>query len=199
MYKVFVNDKPIILTDSLKKSNNYNVYIFKDIVVDEILHKLKKGRLKGVNLFCDNLEKDWKAFKQHFKVVSAGGGLVLNQKNEMLFIYRLGIWDLPKGRIEKGETIEETAVREVEEECGVKNLTLEKPLITTYHLFFMDDIQQMKITHWFLMKTNFQEKLTPQLEEGITKVEFKNKTQTSLALQNTYANIKLVLDSYNQL
>ena len=99
---------------------------------------------------------------------------------------------------EIGETIEETAVREVEEECGVAGLILEKPLITTYHLFFMDDIQQLKITHWFLMKTDFQEKLTPQLEEGITKVVFKNETQVQQAKQNTYANIKLVLDAYKQ-
>ncbi|MDG1953589.1 MAG: NUDIX domain-containing protein [Polaribacter sp.] len=198
MYKVFVNDKPIILTDSLKKNNNFRVYLFKDVVVDEILHKLKRGNSKGVNLFCANLERDWKTFKKHFKVVSAAGGLVLNPDNEILFIYRLGIWDLPKGRIEIGETIEETAVREVEEECGVAGLILEKPLITTYHLFFMDDIQQLKITHWFLMKTDFQEKLTPQLEEGITKVVFKNETQVQQAKQNTYANIKLVLDAYKQ-
>ena len=199
MYKVFVNDKPIILTDSLKKNNNYRVYIFKDIVVDEILHKLKRGNSKGVNLFCANLEKDWKTFKKHFRVVSAAGGLVLNPKKEILFIYRLGFWDLPKGRIEKGETIEQTSVREVEEECGVANLVIVKPLIITYHLFFMDDIQQLKITHWFLMNTDYQEKLTPQLEEGITKVAFKNEAQVNDAVQNTYANIKLVLDSYKQL
>lgn len=199
MYKVFVNDKPIILTDSLKKNNNYRVYIFKDIVVDEILHKLKRGNSTGINLFCANLERDWKTFKKHFKVVSAAGGLVLNPNREILFIQRLGIWDLPKGRIETGETIEETAVREVEEECGVNGLIIINPLITTYHLFFMDDIMQLKITHWFLMETNFQEKLTPQLEEGITKVEFKNETQVNDSMQNTYANIKLVLDSYKQL
>ncbi len=199
MYKVFVNDKPIILTDSLKKDNNYRVYIFKDVVVDEILHKLKKSKTKGVNLFCTNLENDWKAFKKNFKVVSAGGGLVLNTNKEILFIYRLDTWDLPKGRIEKGETIEQTAVREVEEECGVKELVLVQPLITTYHLFFMNSIQQLKITHWFLMTTNFQEKLTPQLEEGITKVEFKNEAETQLALQNTYANIRLVLESFKAL
>ena len=198
MYKVFVNDKPIILTDSLKKDNNFRVYLFKDVVVDEILHKLKRGKSKGVNLFCANLEKDWTTFKNHFKVVSAAGGLVLNPNKEILFIHRLGIWDLPKGRIEEGETIEETAVREVEEECGVEGLILEKPLITTYHLFFMDNIQQLKITHWFLMKTDFQEKLTPQLEEGITKVAFKNEAEVYEARQNTYANIQLVLDAYKQ-
>jgi len=199
MYKVFVNDKPIILTDSLKKNNNYRIYIFKDIVVDEILHTLKRGNSKGVNLFCANLERDWKTFKKYFKVVSAAGGLVLNPNNEILFIQRLGIWDLPKGKIEKGETIEETAVREVEEECGVNGLIIENSLITTYHLFFMNDIMQLKITHWFLMETNFQEKLTPQLEEGITKVEFKNEAQVNDAMQNTYANIKLVLNAYKQL
>ena len=121
------------------------------------------------------------------------------QKKEILFIYRLGTWDLPKGRIEKGESIEQTAVREVEEECGVKELTIIQPLITTYHLFYMNDVQQLKITYWFLMKTDFREKLIPQLEEGITKVEFKNEVQADIAMQNTYANIRLVLESFKAL
>jgi len=196
MYKVFVNDKPIILTDSLKNDNNYPVYIFNEVVIDEIIHKLKRGNTNGVNLFCSNLTSDWATFKKEFKVVYAAGGLVTNPNKEILFIYRSNVWDLPKGRTEKGESIEETAVREVEEECGAENLELIKPLLITHHLFYMDNIQQMKITHWFLMKADFQKNLKPQLEEGITKVLFKNNHEVQQAMKNTYANIKLVLDAY---
>jgi len=196
MYKVFVNDKPIILTDSLKNTNNFPVYIFNEVVVAEILHKLKRGKTTGINLFCENLEKDWLTFQKEFKVVYAGGGLVTNPNKEILFIYRSNVWDLPKGRVEEGESIEETAVREVEEECGAEELKLIKPLLVTHHLFYMDKIQQMKVTHWFLMEADFQKNLKPQLEEGITKVLFKNKDEVQEAMKNTYANIKLVLDMY---
>ncbi|NVK53407.1 MAG: NUDIX domain-containing protein [Flavobacteriaceae bacterium] len=199
MYKVFINDKPIILTDSLKKTNNFPVYIFNETVIDEILHKLIKGNAKGINLFCANLEMAWKKFQRNFAVVVAAGGLVVNNSNEILFIYRNNTWDLPKGRIEEGESIEETAVREVEEECGIQNLELQSYLTTTYHLFFMDDSMQIKVTHWYFMKSNFYKKLTPQVEEGITKVAFKNKQQVADALQNTYENIKLVLETYNKM
>ncbi len=196
MYKVFVNDKPIILTDSLKNDNQYPVYIFSETVIDEILHKLKKGNTLGANLFTPNIEADWEKFKLNFKVVPAAGGLVVNPNDEILFIYRSNVWDLPKGRIEDGESIEETAIREVEEECGAENLKLIKPLLTTHHLFYMDNIQQMKVTYWYLMQSDVQKNLQPQTEEGITEVVFKNKEEIQSAMQNTYANIKLVLDTY---
>ena len=198
MYKVFVNDALIIVTDSLKKYHNFPIYIFKDFVIDELLYRTRNGSTKGVILFCDNLENDWNSFKAHFKVIKAGGGLVLNPQKEILFIYRNGIWDLPKGRTEKRETIETTAVREVEEECGVENLELIKFLITTYHIFYQNGELRMKETFWYLMESNDNSTLTPQLEEGITVAIFKNKVETQQALENTYANIKLVVESYQK-
>ena len=196
MYKVFVNDKPIILTDSMRVENDYPICIFNEVVIDEILHKMKRGKLFGINIFCSDIDSDWIAFKKEFKVVIAAGGLVTNPKKEILFIYRSEVWDLPKGRVEEGESIEETAVREVEEECGAEGLQLMGPLLTTYHLFYMDAIQQMKVTHWYLMESDFQNNLKPQLEEGITQVQFKNAAQVQEAMSNTYANIKLVLNTY---
>lgn len=196
MYKVFVNDKPIILTDSIQIENGHPVCIFSEVVIDEILHKMKRGKLMGVNIFCSDIVADWIAFKKEFKVVIAAGGLVTNPKKEILFIYRSEVWDLPKGRVEEGESIEETAIREVEEECGAENLVLKVPLLVTYHLFYMDGIQQMKVTHWYLVESDFQNNLKPQVEEGITQVLFKNADQVKQAMKNTYANIKLVLDAY---
>ena len=108
MYVVFVNDKPIFLTSSQIKENKYPVYLLKDIVTEEIIHKLKDKKLKGINLYTPDLELGWQEFLSTFNVVSAAGGLVVNPKNEILFIYRSYKWDLPKGRIEKGETVKET-------------------------------------------------------------------------------------------
>jgi 8-oxo-dGTP pyrophosphatase MutT (NUDIX family) len=195
MYTVFVNDKPIIITSSQKKENNYPVYFLKNSVTEEIIHKLKNKKIKGVNLYTPDLENDWHSFLKTFHTVSAAGGLVLNTKKEILFIYRSKKWDLPKGRIEEGETIEETAIREVEEECGIFNLKLIKPLLTTYHVYFQNGLK-LKETFWFLMTSNYEGELIPQLEEGITQVLFKNEEEVRKALQNSYKNIELVYDRY---
>ena len=197
MYKVFVDDKPIIITSSSKKINNFPVYLFKNIVFDEIIHKLKNDSIDGINLHCSDLEKDWQVFLQNLKIVPAAGGLVLNQKREILFIYRNDSWDLPKGKIEKGETIETAAIREVEEECAIFNLSIQKELITTYHIYYQNGIK-LKQTYWFLMHSDYSGKLIPQLEEGITAVAFKNDSEIDLVLQNTFANIKLVYDTYKE-
>ncbi|MFL3660811.1 MAG: NUDIX hydrolase [Polaribacter sp.] len=195
MYVVFVNDKPIIVTSSQKKENNYPVYILKNSVVEEIIHKFKNKDIKGVNLYTPDLESGWKDFLKSFHTVSAAGGLVLNPNKEILFIFRSEKWDLPKGRIESGESIEEAAIREVEEECGIFNLKLVKPLITTYHTYFQDGLK-LKETFWFLMTSDSEETLVPQLEEGITIAVFKNQTAITNALQNSYKNIELVYDTY---
>jgi 8-oxo-dGTP pyrophosphatase MutT (NUDIX family) len=197
MYKVFVNDKLIIITSSLKKENNFPVYDFQNIVFDDVLQKLKSKTIKGINLYSFDLEKDWLVFLQNMQVISAAGGLVLNPKKEVLFIFRNNYWDLPKGKIEKGESVETAAIREVEEECGIFNLSIVKKLITTYHIYFYKGIK-LKETHWFLMLSDFNEPLIPQTEEGITAVCFKNETQVHEALKNTFENIKLVYDTYKE-
>jgi ADP-ribose pyrophosphatase YjhB (NUDIX family) len=195
MYVVFVNDKPIIVTSSQKKENDYPVYMLKNSVAEEVIHKLKNKKINGVNLYTPNLEKDWSAFINTFDIVSAAGGVVVNPQKEILFIYRSEKWDLPKGRIEKGESIEETALREVAEECGISNLKLIKSLLTTYHVYYQNGLK-LKETFWFLMTSDDQQELIPQLEEGITKAVFKNELEITKALKNSYKNIELVYDSY---
>jgi hypothetical protein len=197
MYKVFVNDSPIIITSSSKKENNYPVYLLKEVVIEEVIHKLRNKKNKGINLYTSDLETDWPLFLSQLKIVPAAGGLVVNTKKEVLFIYRNNVWDLPKGRIEKGETIKIAAIREVEEECGIFNLTLIKPLVTTYHIYYQNG-NKLKETHWFLMSSNYIKKLTPQLEEGITKVIFKNELEAKEALKNSYGNIQLVYDTFKE-
>ena len=197
MYKVFINDKLIILTSSLKKENNFPLYTFKDIVIGEIIYKLSNEKIEGVTLYTENLKRDWVFFLENFKVISAAGGLVLNPKKDILFIYRNETWDLPKGRIEKGESIEETAIREVEEECGISNLKIDKFLLTTYHVFFQGG-NRIKETHWFLMNSTYNGELTPQLEEGITEVVFKPENTIDKIIKSSYANIQLVYNAYKE-
>ena len=127
-------------------------------------------------------------------VQKADGGLVYNKKNEVLFIFRNGKWDLPKGGIEKGEEIEYTAVREVEEETGVNKLVITDKLQKTYHIFQRNGIYKLKITHWFEMRTSFDGIPEPQEDEGIEKVAWLNPEEIREALKNSYENIKLLFE-----
>ncbi|MFK5958144.1 MAG: NUDIX domain-containing protein [Lutibacter sp.] len=192
MYKVFVNDCSIILTDTKKISTELEIKKFERNTISQIVESIFKGELKGVCLYCTNLEVCWQQFMSKFKIQKAAGGKVLNSKKEVLFIYRLGKWDLPKGKLEKGESLKNCAIREVEEECGISNLHIEKQLETTYHIFERNGKTILKITYWFLMKSGFTGKLIPQTEEDIEIAVFKNNIGVKEALQNTYENIKLL-------
>lgn len=192
MYKVFVNDCPIILTDNNNILKNFKIENFNR---DSLLAKVKyllEDENEGIQLLCSDLEESWSEFQSLFKVHKAGGGKVLNSKNEVLFIYRFDKWDLPKGKLEEGETIEQCAFREVEEECGMKDLTIQKELETTYHIFQRNDEIIFKITYWFLMHSNYKGELSPQTEEGIEEVVFKNEEAIKKALDNSYENIRLL-------
>ena len=197
MYKVFVNDKPIIITSSSKNEKNLPTYSFSEINFKDVLLKLQDTSTLGIILIAANLELDWQLFIKNLKVIPAAGGLVLNDEKSVLFIYRNKVWDLPKGGIEKGESKEIAAIREVEEECGITNLSILKQLTTTYHIYDYKGLN-LKQTFWFLMHSNDTSALTPQLEEGITKVAFLNSKKIKSALLNTYTNIKLVYDAYKQ-
>lgn len=102
----------------------------------------------------------------------AGGGLVQNEKNEVLLIFRRGKWDLPKGKLDKGESIEDCAIREVQEETGLLNISLEGPLMTTYHTYHEGSRYILKESHWYGMKAMGDEKLIPQTEEDILEIKW---------------------------
>lgn len=192
MYKVFVNDLPIIFTENNKISTNLKVVNFEVVKIKKLVKDLFNEEINGICLMCSNIEKDFETFISKFEIQKAAGGKVENFHKEALFIYRFDKWDLPKGKLEKGESIEECAIREVEEECGISNLVIQKPLETTYHIFQRKNKTIFKITYWYLMHTTYTGNLVPQTEEGIEKVAFKNKTEIEQALTNTYENIKLL-------
>ncbi len=162
--------------------------------VHQVIQKMLNNKVTQATFYCKNLESDWNLFQSYFNVQKAAGGIVKDEKENILFIKRFEKWDLPKGKIEKGETTEEAAIREVEEECGIENLELLSENKTTYHIFPRKNQFCLKISYWFDMKTTYKGKLTPQIEEDIIEVVFKNSTEIEEALQNTYANIQLLFE-----
>lgn len=193
MYKVFVNDKPIMLTSEIAEDRLYKTYPLKYVDLPKIVRDLKRGNINGVYLFHKNSDKLLNKFLKKFPNVIAGGGKVINEKGKVLFIFRNDKWDLPKGRIEFGESIEEGAIREVEEETGVKDLAITKPLKITYHIFKRNGRYKIKITYWFEMQTPYNGELKPEMSEGITKVKWLGKKKQAKALKNSYANIRELL------
>jgi ADP-ribose pyrophosphatase YjhB (NUDIX family) len=192
MYKVFVGDKPIILTSVVEKETNFKNYLLNTVNIGKVIKELNKATVNEIRLIHKNKDKLLKKFLKKLPNVIAGGGKVFNDKNEVLFIYRNDKWDLPKGKAEGKESIEETAIREVTEETGVTGLEITKPIETTYHIFKRNGRYKIKVTYWFEMKTAYNGKLIAQEKEGITKVKWLNEKQVDEALTNSYSNIKLL-------
>ena len=192
MYKVFVNDIPIILSTKKEIGEAYTSYPIKTVRLKKLIKKINKGKLLHVNLYHEDEEKLLKFLMKKLPVVTAAGGLVLNEKDEILFIYRNKRWDLPKGKTEKGESIEDSAIREVEEETGVQDLEITKFLQKTYHVFKRKGKYKLKVTHWYEMRTSYDGELKPEQNEGIEKAKWKNFEKSQKALKKSYANIKLL-------
>ncbi|NAS29626.1 NUDIX domain-containing protein [Flavobacteriaceae bacterium R38] len=200
MYKVFINESPVILTNKIVKEDDREVFLLETINIEEVIEQLNTGKIKKAYLFHKDEAELLALFKSKLPVVVAAGGLVVNQEDKILFIYRNGKWDMAKGKLDKGESIEEAAVREVEEETGVKQLKIDRFLETTYHVFERNGVFKLKETHWFLMNTSYKGKLIPQNEEGIEIVDWKDTQQIAEALKNSYQNIEIVISNFqNQL
>lgn len=150
--------------------------------------------LRFLAFSVSNLEEIKESLKQSFQIIQAGGGLVL-KKNKILLISRLGKWDLPKGKMDAGESFRETAKREVEEECGIKVEPLNK-IVTTWHYYAMKGNHFLKQTRWYLMNCLDDSFLKPQIEEDIAEVRWCELSEASKLLENSYESIRFVLRSY---
>jgi len=195
MYTIFINDAVIYLTaDAAYKDEEYFVH-YEDIQLSLILEKLETGVLKSIYIYHDNLTFLWDSFKSEFELIEAAGGVVFNEADKVLWIYRNNRWDLPKGKIEKNENRETAAIREVEEECGLSNIILNEFIMSTYHIYQYHETPILKVSHWYKMFAKSNQTLTPQFEEGITKVAWLDKLDMHKAISDTYDNIKLLFEN----
>ncbi|MDA8612257.1 NUDIX domain-containing protein [Flavobacteriaceae bacterium] len=195
MYKVFYNQKPLFFTSDLNRNSDETpLFHIKFSTAESIIKALKSKRVTGVYLYHSDEVKLQKHFLKKFSCVEAAGGLVAHSNGSYLFIYRNDKWDLPKGKVEKREVIIDAAVREVMEETGVADLVVKKPMPTTYHLYNANGKYKLKKTYWFLMKTNSNAPLTPQLEENIQSAVWKTTSEFPSLKENAYENIKILLE-----
>ena len=194
MYKVFVNDKPLFLTNAISKETDFQLFLLESIDIEQLIIKMFQNKIQKASLYYPDEKVILKKLKEKIPVCKAGGGLVFNKNGDVLFILRNGKWDLPKGGIEREEEIADTAMREVEEETGVDKLEITRKLQKTYHIFKRNGKYKLKITHWFEMQTNFEGTPFPQANEGIEKAVWLNPEQIKEALKNSYENIKLLFE-----
>ena len=197
MYKVFVNEKKLSFTkysEAFEKTFRYEGTATLEIAMD----LLENTSCPEVNIYGENLEEIWEDFSNLFRVIEAAGGVVTNKNKEILFIRRLGKWDLAKGKIEKGESLDGAALREIEEETGLKELILEKFINTTFHIYTERNGEKiLKTTYWFKVTYLGNDEPTPQIEEGISEVAWKNEQQIKdEVLKMTFENIKLILNDH---
>ncbi len=201
MYKIYINETPLYLT-TMQESEQHGpasekilmlFYPGKKKFLLNIINQLEGAdRFDKVVVFSNNLPKLWADFQSLFTPISAAGGAVFND-GKTLLIFRREHWDLPKGKIDEGETPDQAALREVEEETGLQQLELGPHLLDTWHTYRMDKKRILKTTHWFLMKTN-QTELTPQHEEDIEQALWSDLDVFMKKPGPVYGNILDVLN-----
>lgn len=200
-YQVFIDGHSIFIGEKRKSNQQFeSIFELNEPDVDDLNFVIEwllkeKEVVQHVFLNSSDTEVLWKLFQKQLVLIDAAGGRVKNTKNEILFIYRLGKWDLPKGKMEAGETPELTAVREIEEECGITGLKIIDPLPNTYHIYVQGEKKYLKRTFWFNMLYSGTESLIPQKEEAIENAVWVNQSDLSEQLGNTYESLKTIVES----
>lgn len=193
-YRIYINEKVILLTESEpKKAAHFQKIDSQAFDLKIIYTWILAHKNNNFYVLCANPKAFLKQVKQSVTLIEAAGGLVKNENKDLLFIYRNDKWDLPKGKIEKGETVKEAAVREVEEECSIVVNKLGKKICNTYHVYVSREEIVLKKTYWFKMRCKGQNKLKPQKEEGITDVRWFKPNDIDAILANTFPSILDVL------
>jgi ADP-ribose pyrophosphatase YjhB (NUDIX family) len=190
--RIYFNDKFMEFGNEAMQSSQNQSFKFSesgknlDKFIEEFLDETKKN---SINITSIRFEKALEMMKRSFYYIEAAGGFI-EKENKFLFIRRHNRWDLPKGKLEKNETVERAAIRECEEECAIKNLRIIRPLSSTFHIYQYKKGYALKQSYWFYMQTDYSEELIPQTEESITEVKWFSRSEIdSIILNDTYYTI----------
>jgi len=202
--KIYFNDKPLFLCDRIDPAIEPYLHHDDAIFIDELnvhtvntmIHEMQLEKVHAGVFLHPDLEELKHAFYRKFELIRAGGGLVLDEQVRALLIFRRGKWDLPKGKQDEGESIEECAVREVQEETGLQTLSLKKPLPVTYHTYHQGARFVLKESYWFLMHTPGTPVLTPQAEEDILEARWMPKSAIPAYLPQCYPSVRELLEAW---
>jgi 8-oxo-dGTP pyrophosphatase MutT (NUDIX family) len=198
---IYFGDKPVFLCDEITPEINEYRHHPEAVFIDELstaainslLHEIQKPQFHAGIIFGDDFKKLKTAFFKHFTLVKAAGGLVKNEKGEILLIFRRGKWDLPKGKSDDHESMEECAKREVQEETGLQKLKAGKLIEITYHTYVEFGKHILKESYWYAMQASSDELLIPQTEEDITKIIWIKKDDLKKYTSNTFPAIERLL------
>jgi 8-oxo-dGTP pyrophosphatase MutT (NUDIX family) len=199
--KVYFGDKPVFLCDAIDDSLHEYLHHPDTILMEglsgpaikSLLHEIAKTDFHAGILLHTPLDALKKAFWKHFQIIKAGGGLVYNESGEVLLIFRRGKWDLPKGKLDSGETIEQCALREVREETGLQAVTPGALVGTTYHTYNDYGHPVLKESYWYRMNARSSETLVPQVSEDIHEIRWVAPSALKPYLDNTYPSVKDIL------
>lgn len=202
-HTVYIHDKPlsfIRLYDAGSATFQERFLLVGEemMTLEQALRELSKEQSPdGILYLCEDPDAAWRRFCQLFVLIEASGGLVENSEGKVLAIFRKGKWDLPKGKVDGDESPEEAGIREVEEECGISTPVILQELPPTFHTYEEKGRRLLKKTHWYRMRYDGQEKLSPQLEESITEVCWMSREEIERQfLPNTYASLRSMLEGY---
>ena len=203
MYEIYINDHPLIITKREipwwpEKDNAEQIvanYPLKTKFLFNYIDKLEKAPVPmAVILNAENPDEAFKNFKESFPKIKAAGGVVTNDNNELLLIWRRGHWDMAKGKLDNGETQKEAAVREVMEETGIKNIELGKHAGITWHMYRLKSGKRiLKKNKWFFMRTNDTE-FVPEISEDIEQVIWVPFNKKQIRSMKIYNGLQSMLD-----
>jgi 8-oxo-dGTP pyrophosphatase MutT (NUDIX family) len=200
---IYVGETPVLLCsskdeipDNFRNQKTLIVQETSSSAIQNLLTEIESDRIDAGILICQDLNHLYNQFSLYFTEITAAGGVVINPKEEVLLIFRRGKWDLPKGKLDEGETIDECAVREVKEETGLQNAQITGTLPSTYHTYQQDGIKILKKSVWFKMFAEGDQHLTPQTEEDITEIKWVPITKLQYYMNHTYPSVKDVLNNF---
>ena len=202
--KIYFNNKPLFLCDAVDDTIEPYIHHDDTMFIDELdshtiksmIHEMQLEKIHAGVFYHPDLVELKKAFYKKFNLIQAGGGLVLNEKKEILMIFRRGKWDLPKGKLDKGEKLADCAVREVEEETGLQQVKLQAPLLITYHTYHEGTKFILKESHWYLMHVNGKQQLVPQTEEDIHEIKWVTGKAAEKLYPDCFPSVVDVLTEY---